>query len=159
MKHAAKKQNNKRHPLFGRVEADADLGIAMLIAETEEGHGGRPPRAARRVPTRERPALPECRSPHPTVLVARRQWIGRRRARHDAQATQPVERLRHLVHLIVVLAVREAATLINERFDPWRQGRVREVHVAALHLRTDGLRARYLAAFGSNRHKADHLML
>jgi hypothetical protein len=37
MKHAAKKQNNKRHPLFGRVEADADLGIAMLIAETEDG--------------------------------------------------------------------------------------------------------------------------
>ena len=37
MKHAAKKQNNKRYPLFGRVEADADLGIAMLIAETEEG--------------------------------------------------------------------------------------------------------------------------
>src|SRR5450432_3135314 len=67
------------------------------------------------------------RSAHPTVLVARRQWIGRRRARHDAQATQPVERLRHLVDLIVVLAVREAATLIAERFDPWRQGRVREV--------------------------------
>ena len=37
MKHAAKKQNNKRHPLFGRVYPDADLGIAMLIAETEEG--------------------------------------------------------------------------------------------------------------------------
>jgi hypothetical protein len=37
MKHAAKKQNNKRHPLFGRVEGHADLGIAMLIAETEDG--------------------------------------------------------------------------------------------------------------------------
>ena len=38
MKHATKKQNNKRHPLFGHVEGDADLGIAMLIAETEDGH-------------------------------------------------------------------------------------------------------------------------
>jgi hypothetical protein len=38
MKHATKKQNNKRHPLFGRMEGDADLGIAMLIAETEDGH-------------------------------------------------------------------------------------------------------------------------
>jgi hypothetical protein len=37
MKHTSNKQNNKRHPLFGRVDADADLGIAMLIAETEDG--------------------------------------------------------------------------------------------------------------------------
>ena len=37
MKHASNKQNDKRHPLFGRVDADADLGIAMLIAETEDG--------------------------------------------------------------------------------------------------------------------------
>ena len=30
--------NNRRHPLYGRVAADADLGIALLIAETEDGH-------------------------------------------------------------------------------------------------------------------------
>jgi hypothetical protein len=29
--------NNKRHPLYGRIAADADLGIAFLVAETEEG--------------------------------------------------------------------------------------------------------------------------
>src|SRR5450432_2806747 len=79
-------------------------------------------------------AVPECRSPHPTVLVARRQWIGRRRSGHDPQAAKPVERLRHLVDLIVVFAIREAAALIDERFDPWRQGRMREIHVATLHL-------------------------
>jgi len=28
--------NNRRHPLYGRVAADADLGIALLIAETED---------------------------------------------------------------------------------------------------------------------------
>ena len=38
MKHASNKQNDKRHPLFGCVDADADLGVAMLIAETEDGH-------------------------------------------------------------------------------------------------------------------------
>src|SRR5450432_2414357 len=29
--------NNRRHPLYGTVAADADLGIAFLIAETEDG--------------------------------------------------------------------------------------------------------------------------
>jgi len=74
--------------------------------------------------------MPRCLSAvHPIQLYSLPggSGSGRRRARHDAQATQPVERLRHLVDLIVVLAVREAATLIAERFDPWRQGRVREV--------------------------------
>lgn len=35
MNHATR---TKQHPLYGRVEHDADLGIAMLIAETEDGH-------------------------------------------------------------------------------------------------------------------------
>jgi len=30
--------NNKRHPLYGGVAPDVDLGIALLIAETEDGH-------------------------------------------------------------------------------------------------------------------------
>ena len=31
------KTTAKRHPLFGLLDANADLGIAMLIAETEDG--------------------------------------------------------------------------------------------------------------------------
>jgi hypothetical protein len=37
MKHVTNKHANKCHPLFGRIDADANLGIAMLIAETEDG--------------------------------------------------------------------------------------------------------------------------
>jgi hypothetical protein len=29
--------NNKRHPLFGRVATDSSLGIAILIAEDDDG--------------------------------------------------------------------------------------------------------------------------
>jgi hypothetical protein len=29
--------NNQRHPLYRRIAADAKLGIAFLIAETEDG--------------------------------------------------------------------------------------------------------------------------
>jgi len=31
------KTTTKRHPLYGRIDDDADLGIAILIAETEDG--------------------------------------------------------------------------------------------------------------------------
>ena len=30
--------NNRRHPLYGRVAGDTNLGQALLIAETEDGH-------------------------------------------------------------------------------------------------------------------------
>jgi len=40
MKHATKKQpkaSTRRHPEYGTIGQDVDLGIAMLIAETEDG--------------------------------------------------------------------------------------------------------------------------
>ena len=40
MKHTTKKQpkaSTKRHPEYGTIGRDVDLGIAMLIAETEDG--------------------------------------------------------------------------------------------------------------------------
>jgi len=30
--------NNRRHPLYGVIAGNADLGMALLIAETEDGH-------------------------------------------------------------------------------------------------------------------------
>jgi hypothetical protein len=37
MKTTTKKHANKRHPLYGRIGPDADLGIALLIAESDDG--------------------------------------------------------------------------------------------------------------------------
>jgi hypothetical protein len=73
------------------------------------------------------------------VLYAHARLRFVRPSSHGRRGRAGRRRKRHLVHLIVVPALRECGALLDEAIHPGGQGRMRKIDIAGLHVSADGL--------------------
>src|SRR5207237_2758704 len=73
--------------------------------------------------------------------------------------SQPQQCLGHSIDLIVICALREGSTFVDEPADPNSYLRIQQVNIAGFDLRADGMGPSLFAAFRIYRDQARQLML